>query len=383
MTQPSRIDMQIKGVITNTSEFFEASFSQDEWRKPKDHPNATLLMEKPIALFRKAGGDEDDGEEMGVRTVNVPFITGNSIRGRLRRCAADLVEESLISRGETLNKPAYYLLRVGSSSTASAKGNYDLERHRFVVNDPFLGLFGAETDFSSRLVTNDLLPILEETLMARMVPDEYRSHINPCAPWQLKAVVEFSRKDDFIAGRDDLAPFVVDDYDRTYSDSMKQLVSGKAARKEDPKAKKTDFDNIMACQVIVPGTKFLYRNAGRKVTDVQAGMLLLALERMARERPLGGCTRFGYGEWTGKLDLVIDDEVHRDQIIVSDNRLVRFGAVAEKLAAAARAAIESYDPVALTAFATGCEQQATAERLNREKDKAAGKKSKSKAKATT
>lgn len=359
-----RYDVQFEGVLTAGSEIHVSAFGDSKGLRK----NIARQMVKPIAVFQdvaakpKVASQDEDTEGAGeaehrVNAVRVPYIPGNSVRGRLRRSVVDMLKRSILTRGGRLSRDDYYLMTLGSPSTQVSKGHYSVERHQSVYEDLLLGIFGSTTDYSSRLCTPDMVPILTETLACGIVPQRYESFVMPCKAWQLLAEFTLTTKDDLLHQKDEYAPMLVEDYAAVHADVVKATVNhalGKAAKEngETPEAKKQTRDNIIGYEAIIAGTRFYCTVSARGLTEAQVGVLALGLGAMAQQRPLGGNVRYGLGRVSGPLDMVLDGQRHREALSLSPEGMGSSAAL-EGFTAAADSAIAQYDPATVQAIARG------------------------------
>ena len=76
--------------------------------------------------------------------TNTVFVSGSTIRGKLRHACADVYMEGEKRQGKPVDYERYLELKVGGVKGSSDEGRVDLrERKRFLEAEPFLDLFGA------------------------------------------------------------------------------------------------------------------------------------------------------------------------------------------------------------------------------------------------
>ena len=76
--------------------------------------------------------------------MNTVFVSGSTIRGKLRHACADVYLEREKQQGKQVDYERYLELKVGGVKGSSDEGRVDLrERKRFLEAEPFMDLFGA------------------------------------------------------------------------------------------------------------------------------------------------------------------------------------------------------------------------------------------------
>ena len=76
--------------------------------------------------------------------MNTVFVSGSTIRGKLRHACADVYLEREKQRGKRVDYERYLALKVGGVKGSADEGRVDLrERKNYLEAEPFLDLFGA------------------------------------------------------------------------------------------------------------------------------------------------------------------------------------------------------------------------------------------------
>ena len=76
--------------------------------------------------------------------MNTVFVSGSTIRGKLRHACADVYLERERQQGRQVDYERYLALKVGGVKGSSDEGRVDLRKRReFLEAEPFLDLFGA------------------------------------------------------------------------------------------------------------------------------------------------------------------------------------------------------------------------------------------------
>lgn len=366
-----RHDISLAGVIRLTSPLHVTAFTTGgKGARPLGAPVETMTMglarwyfvprrgaatetapkaaETPTTLEfidDAAEPDAPDDAQGYYRQVRIPFVPGNSIRGRLRRSAADLLERRAIESGAQYSPALFRLSRVGSTSAAGAKDAYDLDVHQQVYDNVFLGIFGAETDYRSRLVTSDLVPVTQDTVDLKMVPESAvadRANMPPPMSGR-RALIDtttMAKRDDFKRLDDPMAPEVIRDYRNQYDEWTQSFLRARS----DSAAKKMDFDNIFSFEVVPAGTRLYFNINAQSLLPSQIGFLLLAIEDMAHTRPLGGMGRQGFGRWfADALSLTVDGAPTPGAIALGSDQATQWNDRAEVFVTAAKKALQDLD----------------------------------------
>lgn len=256
------------------------------------------------------------GEHEG---MNVPVIAANSLRGGLRRAGAELIEEALISRGETLTLGAYHSLRCGTPYGHPDKSTASLSEIRRAQEVPPLAVFGGGPRMiESALRVDTGLPILHGLIDRGLLPENLRENAVAVKDGQNHRLTTFlflRRADDAATFVDHkLAEHVVTDYAQGI-DAWQVLV-GKAGRDPDANEGSTPKGNeegpmralaaLNPFQCVVPGTPFSF---GMDITtehQASVGFAILALARFANKQTLGGYKRLGFGRFALSVEAVHD-----------------------------------------------------------------------------
>ena len=256
----------------------------------------TLTREMEIVLADpiKVG----EGEDAFLKTtVRVPVIPANTIGGRLRRCAADLILDSLIARGQTVTARAYNTLCAGSADASMDRADSTMDQVLAGYRHPYFGVFGG-TSFALRssLVVHEGYPITGVTSQLLSIPAmaPHSGH-----GYELTSVIELTKKDDIMDVKDParLEAAVGVEAVGNYIEGIQKGRESKAARKgtEDVAGKKTELSTVAAIHVASPGTHFALRFDLEAASPAHLGLLLMSLQRFASEGQIGGKASKGYG----------------------------------------------------------------------------------------
>jgi len=256
----------------------------------------TLTRELEITLSDPITVGTGD-EAFTKTTMRVPVIPANTLGGRIRRCAAELMLDSLIARGQTVSARAYNTISAGSPDASMDRAGSTMDQVLAGRRHPYFGVFGG-TSFALRssLVVHEGYPITEVTApflsIPAMVPSTGRGY-------DLTSVIELTKKDDIMDVKDPerLAAGVGVEAVSAYIGGIQQGRDTKAARKgtAEDTGKKTELSTVAAVQVVSPGVSFALRFDLEAASPAHLGMLLMSLQRFASVGQIGGKAAKGYG----------------------------------------------------------------------------------------
>lgn len=301
-----------------------------------------LLSPMHCAAVGDSGGEKNvtltQKQSLITRTGKRTFaiFPGNDLRGRLRRKAAALVLDHIVVAGKV--KVDLYAGLMAGAITASPESDLTVEEALRARDNVYMGLFGGGTRLlRSRFCANDLVPVLADTIEARIVPKHFGEDWVPTGFIAADMVGP-------LAGfgiTDKRTSFRVDDVARvTNVNEMEQYIenvlvsvgqkqgetlSGRKERKDSKAAVKAgeiksadlagkkDLSNMFTVESIMRGTPmYCLIDLQNDASDAHVGLLLLALQALVREQALGGWIRTGFGRYSA--DLVLTRNGQRYQI---------------------------------------------------------------------
>jgi CRISPR type IV-associated protein Csf2 len=256
----------------------------------------------------------------------IPYFPGNDLRGRLRRKAASLVLDHITATAKV--KVDLYAALMGGAINASPESDLSLEEALRARDNVYMGLFGGGTRLlRSRYCANDLIPIVQDTIDAGIVPSLFgeawipqgsvRSIAGPLTGYHLLEKRTSFRIDDVTRAMnpDELNRYIEDSV-QAVAQKQGTILLGRIARKADKVSakagdiktsaivKKADLGNMFAVESIIRGTPLhCLIDLQNDVSDAHVGMLLLAMQALVREQALGGWIRAGYGRFSANLTL--------------------------------------------------------------------------------
>lgn len=305
---------KIEGLLTLTSPLHinvpgKSYFDWETGRFCGDNGSATPC--KRVTTMNLVQDSDEDGVP---QNCVVPIIPANSLRGRLRRKAADIVFNHFLSKGERLTLAAYHVLSSGSSSGSPDKDLPTVQEVRACAEHPFLGLFGGGPRMmrSSFRVDTGFL-VSPETCEAGIVPPAFQKRKADLR--RSRQVFMFRKIDDALAFSNPLTGEIVKDYHQSMDEWMDAREEAKNARKAKKEAKGNEskgnkkpskLDVWSSFETVVPGSPFFVRFENTGIHDMHTGLLLLSLEALFNDQNLGGWVRNGFGRYTVK-DMVLTE----------------------------------------------------------------------------
>lgn len=209
------------------------------------------------------------------KVVNVPIISGNSIRGQLRDIGAQQVLTKDNGEKIQLDAASFNLMFSGGTLESTGDALLDLEKVRQIRQDiPILSLLGGSVGsvmLPGKVDIGKLLPITRET--SHLIPEKYWQGEELRSCYEITQVEMNTRKDD--AKNEILREYMTD-----------------AAKSGD----KIKTQMMYEVESIVAGTKFYWKVCLRDTTDVETGAFLSILNEWSkRASQVGGNGRVGHG----------------------------------------------------------------------------------------
>lgn len=314
----------------------------------------------------------------GVLVRDVPFITANSVRGLIRRGAADHVVDRLIEGGVQISRNLYLSMYRGTfGRTAIDAGGASYIEAANAAKHVFAGLFGggARMYRSPWRITRDLMPVLECTKAS--MPIAVQEQALAASPRDILIETLMAPRDDF-ARLPQTAMLGVKDVEGEYADHMATKMAQRLAGKDGgEKESKDDLDNFALSQCIIPGVPLVFDIQTDNITPAQAGMLLTGLHNWVNRNALGGGSARGRGAFIPKLTLWSDGKKVVDHLFTGEAPLLAFAqndVLADCLSACNRELEDDLFGRLSEAFPS--ETAAIQDKLKKKAEKAASKKTK-------
>lgn len=267
------------------------------------------------------------------RPRQVPYVTGNSINGVLRRKAAAHVLRAL---GQPVRTELFQVLSAGAFHKRDMGGDKSADMIVGAARNVFVGLFGGGgSSFARGTRSCDLLPVtattqhlvplwVYERYAIPMVEDGNGKLFEPT----LTQIYSTIRRDPLLDGE---GVHYIHDHSQAYADA----IAADAADRKIKKASKAGESEVEAksdrglrmmsyCQAIAPGVplsaRILFTAA---MTDAHVGLLLLALNDFVNDQKLAGVSRRGFGLFKPDLRLyapAIDGHVDLFEPVLTEAR---------------------------------------------------------------
>lgn len=265
----------------------------------------------------------------------MPYFPANDLRGRLRRKAAAIVLDHITATSKV--KVDLYAALMAGAITASPESDLTIEEALRARDNVYMGLFGGGTRLlRSRYCTNDLIPIVQDTIDAGIVPPIFGENgvpqgfggdgtTGPLTGFHLVQSRTSFRIDDVarVINADEIEKYV-DDAVNSIAAKQADILGGRAERKADKAAAKAgdlkadavaskkDLGNMFAVEVIARGTPLhCLIDLQNDVSDAHVGLLLMALTALVREQGLGGWVRAGFGRYSADLTLTRNGQTYK------------------------------------------------------------------------
>lgn len=316
----------------------------------------------------------------GVLVRDVPFITANSVRGLIRRGAAEHVIDCLVKNGVQISRNLYLSMFRGTFGRSAIDSNgAKYTEAANAAKHVFAGLFGggARMYRSPWRLTRDLMPVLDCTKAS--MPLAVQEHALAALPHDILVETLMAPRDDF-ARLPQTARLSVANLEAEYSEHMAtkeaQRQNGKN-QEGDEKESKDDLDNFAKAQCIIPGVPLVFDIQTEDITPAQAGMLLTGLHVWVNKNALGGGSARGRGAFIPNLSLWVDGKKVADHLFTGEAPMLEFAqseAIADCLSACSREL--EVDLFAKLNEAFPSETDAILEKQKKKADKAASKKTK-------
>ena len=267
----------------------------------------------------------------------VPIVTANSVRGLLRRAAADVTLEAI---GKPVSRAVFSVLTTGKAS----KKDIGYQPTTKVLVDGgkhiFAGLFGGGGYMlPSRYGMSTIVPIVEwcdpllhPSLRDRAIPKdrlsyEIKSGADQGRVFDVPLVTQLilTSRDDVLAGK---GQQFIEDYQQSVDAWIERVTSGRVAKatsKAEIKAAKdrgekssgvakevgVDVSGYNLIEAMLPGTPLqFWMRLNPKVTPAQVGLMLMAIRNWANANVLGGASARGFGRFNADLWLHDDRQPH-------------------------------------------------------------------------
>jgi len=240
-----------------------------------------------------------------------PVIPPNTLRGGLRRAAADLILHSFRRRRITLTLAAWQGLRAGAVHGHPDGADPSVSEFEAAMQHPYLGLFGGSAKMvPSKLRLDTGWPVTQALVDAGIIPAGCDRGVIP-ADRPLLGYQWQRRVDDGLnmTSLDQLAAVVTDPLDMI--DAWQTLFSrpsaeDKEAARSSDEGKLTGLKSLTAVEFVMAGVPMVYNAETSGSSAAQDGLLLLAVRSFVRTQRIGASTRHGFGRFLPELRVMAD-----------------------------------------------------------------------------
>ncbi len=276
--------------------------------------------------------------------MEVPFFPANSMIGRMRRAAVDMIAQSLRAREQQISRITYRGISCGAADAKPEMIGLLVDEYAAYLKDPHIGLFGGgKRLYESGFKMFDMIPVTQATIEAGMVPVDFVDHMamlstgdTARAANRVTGIDVIHRRDDLMDGVGEEIVATISDYDGLFGDMKQEAVrKAQAAAKragvkpeEDEKAaERASMSQQSAREYIVPGVPMYFKAALKKrLTKEQLGIWVLSLKSVFNTNEFGGVSHLGYGE-LNLTDVASNVILHGNETAAPLFNLVRTGGV--------------------------------------------------------
>ncbi len=253
-------------------------------------------LTRTLSVRKAAATETSDGRTIDF--ARVPVIPANTLGGKLRTAACELVETALVLNGKKLTPRAFNTLRKGTATTELRRSEQTVYLARYGANHPLIGIFGGTTyGIDANLVVHEGLPVTEDTLP-----------LLSAAPLAAEAVNDFILTDALPVIRKDamlepinpehIAALVgIDEVNAYHAAEMGLSVAKKAKKEAGEKGGKQSLRAIATVEAVRPGLHFQLAFTLKARNDKQTGLFLLALKSIVDAGQIGGKAARGFGRF--------------------------------------------------------------------------------------
>lgn len=314
----------------------------------------------PVTMTRVLNVLAPEQDQDGRATERIPVIPANGWRGRLRRAAANVIEEHIAGLEERLSFDAYQSMHSGAINGAIDGTPVRLNEAASIRNHCFAGLFGGGARMiPSNYKASNGYPILSHLIDTGVVPDAAREHLMRVSTgdvWRtLFDYTPIARVDDVMQMRDPDFEMKLDPAE--VQQKMLEALDARADKKKrkaevEPVAEESTrsplaLQFLSYMEVVTTGTCF-WQKFTLDATDAQVGLFLLALGRLSRAT-MGGKSAAGNGEFACRFTARLDGE-QIGEVVNSADGLAFSNPHIKELVDAAEKEIATLTPASLSAL---------------------------------
>ena len=257
----------------------------------------TMFMPIPGESYSFTGPDG----VLRTMPLRLPFVTGNSVRGRLRRLASAKVFESLHDRGQKIDRRHFLSIVRGAYGRADIAGGSTYRAQLAAAENVFAGLFGGGTMMlESKFSVSNLVPLLKGNA-------RYLSPLHSKLDGEALDDAKNITFDALMTARNDLSKLpefdVINNAEESFDQHQSDNISdrGTSVAGEEISLGKNDLRNFVQRRVMSPNVPLGFQIRVRNVTPAQAGLMIMAVQQWVYANEIGGQGSRGYGTFHAKL----------------------------------------------------------------------------------
>jgi hypothetical protein len=208
------------------------------------------------------------------KVIEVPVISGNSIRGKMRDIAAIEILTKTDGVKIKVDGDSFNLLFTGGSLESTGSVGINIDKVRQMRKDmPMLSVLGGSVGnviLPGKLDMGKMIPIAKETL--HIIPEKFHGTDEIKSIWEYCQVEMNTRKDD--------------SKDENYREFLN----------EDEKKKGNPVQMMYHVETLAAGTRFYWKICLRDTNDIETGAFLQTLQKWSEQASqVGGNGRVGHG----------------------------------------------------------------------------------------
>lgn len=341
-------NLTVSGLIRLTSPLhfagFEKSKLNNEGRPSTDGKPLTRTQ-----MMNVIGVD-------GALIRDIPYVSGNSFRGALRREATAIILAFLANKNEKVTIDTFHGMTCGAVVGVPDNEMTTIGGLNKAKNNLFMGVFGGGPNINrSGYSVSDLLPIVNALIDIGMVPEGLAKtpHSIPYKKDEAEKVREVNNAFDglthyyHVMRIDDIERYVdvetmdaIQNYDAEATQWLLDIFIESAEKKQATalanKLKEEGFTsqaeagkprlkvgNMVAFEAITAGTPMYFDlNLSGSLSDAQVGLMLKSLESFVHKNKMGGIVRSGLGQFDASALKISDGNQEHQLFIRRGNKLI-------------------------------------------------------------
>jgi CRISPR type IV-associated protein Csf2 len=326
--------IRISGTLTTLAQLHITAPSDGSRWNPEAAPAYRKAKSRrgfPLTVTRTTTfnlGVDAASEGHSAFVAEIPVIPASTLRGRLRRLAADVVIDAI----GPVSARLYHILRMGAATGDTIGKQVTNDIILGQRENPILGLFGGGPNLiAGRLGGADALPYIGALREAGIVNDHPAQDLPLSAVRDLIAVAPVIRKDDLADAADpvkqtrqvidyatartemleaiaantkqkdlDTLRREIDKLDRAGNDDEARAKRAELREREAEDQERSSNRHISFIEYVAPNTDFSLDFVLNDPTDAQLGLFVRALEAFIADGYTGGKSELGWGRFAAR-----------------------------------------------------------------------------------